>query len=424
MRAIIILFLVSLPAIPAPVPDFDKYFTDKVLRFDFLLAGNSVETALYPAGMKEEPFYAGSKTLLTDPFNYGDYKYELRDLASDSLIYSRSFCTLYNEWQTTAEARNMKRVFHEVATMPFPRNKATLAISERDRKGSFIKLYETIIDPEDHFIRKEKPVNTSYTRIQFSGDPSVNVDLAFIAEGYTADGMEKFREDVRRMTEALFAEAPFSSYRDKFNIYAVETVSDESGTDVPLENHFVNTALNTSFSTFNIDRYLTTLDFKAVNDQAAIVPHDHIIILINTDKYGGGGVYNYYSGTVTDHPLSLKVFIHELGHGFAGLADEYFSSPVAYEEFYPHDVEPWEPNITTRVNFKSKWEKLIDKNIPVPTPAIKEYGNVTGLFEGAGYSEKGIFRAEQDCRMKSYSPKGFCTVCRDAIERMIKFYTR
>ncbi len=404
--------------------DFDKYFTDKVLRFDYMLAGNSQKTVVYPVGMKEEPFFGGSKTQLTDPFNYGNLKYEVFDAADNILIYSRGFCTLYQEWQSTAEAKVMERSFYEVATMPFPKNKVRFVLSMRGRNGLFSKLYETAVDPTDYFIRKEKPVNVSFTKVYDAGDPATSVDLAFIAEGYTATEMGKFREDVKKMADILFAEAPFDEFKDKLNIYAVEAVSVESGTDIPGEKTFVNTALNSSFYTFDLDRYLTTQDIKSVNDYAAVVPHDNIIVLINSNKYGGGGVYNYYSGTTAGHQLSPKVFIHEFGHGFAGLADEYYSSEVAYEEFYPLNVEPWEPNITTMVNFDSKWKKLIAKETPIPTPAEEKYSNVTGLFEGGGYSAKGIFRSEQECRMKSNSPKGYCSVCRDAVKKMIEFYTK
>jgi hypothetical protein len=404
--------------------DFDRYFTNKVLRFDYQLAGNNQKTVVYPVGMKEEPFFGGSKTQLTDPFNYGNLKYEVFDAADNTLIYSRGFCTLYQEWQTTAEAKVMGRSFYEVATMPYPKNKVRFVLSMRERNGSFSKLYETTIDPNDYFIRKEKTVNASYSKIYYAGDPATNVDLAFIAEGYTTAEMGKFREDVKKMADDLFAEAPFSQFKDKFNIYAVEAISAESGTDIPGEKSYVNTALNASFYTFDLDRYLTTQDLKSVNDYAAVVPHDNIIVLINSNKYGGGGVYNYYSGTTVGHPLSPKVFVHEFGHGFAGLADEYYTSEVAYEEFYPLNIEPWEPNITTMVNFDAKWKKLIAKETPIPTPAEEKYSNVTGLFEGGGYSAKGIFRSEQDCRMKSNSPKGYCSVCRDAVKKMIEFYTK
>ena len=420
--AVILLAILSVP-LTAQI-NFDDYFSDKVLRFDFMLAGNSEKTVVYPVGMKEEPFYGGPLTQMTDPFNYGNFRYELFDDSSGKLIYSRGFCTLYQEWQTTAEAKQMERSYYEVATMPFPKHKARFVLSIRLRNGAFTKLYETDIDPSDYFIRKEKPVDASFTKIYGKGKPENSVDLAFIAEGYKADEMDKFREDVKKMADYMFKEVPFNEYRDKINIWAVEAVSQDSGTDIPGENMYVNTALNSSFYTFDIDRYLTTQDIKSVNDYAAVVPHDNIIVLINSDKYGGGGVYNYYSGTTTDHPLSFRVFVHEFGHGFAGLADEYYSSEVAYEEFYPLNVEPWEPNITTMVDFDSKWKEMIDKDTPVPTPPEDKYKDVTGLFEGGGYSAKGIFRPEMECRMKSNSAKGYCSVCSEAIRKMIEFYIR
>jgi hypothetical protein len=404
--------------------NFEKYFTDKVLRFDYMLAGNNQKSVVYPLGMKEEPVYAGSRESLIDPFNYGNFKYEVFDAEENKLIFSRGFCTLFQEWQTTSEAKTTERSFYEVATFPFPKVKVRFILSLRERSGNFTRLYESIINPDDYYIRREKPADVNVTKIYGSGDPQKSVDLAFIAEGYTRNEIEKFREDVRKMTDVLLSEAPFSEYRDKINIWAVEAVSSETGTDIPGEKIYLNTILNSSFYTFGTDRYLTTQDIKSVNDYAAVAPHDNIIVLINSKMYGGGGVYNYYNGTTVDHQFSPQVFIHEFGHGFAGLADEYYSSEVAYDEFYPLNVEPWEPNITTMVNFESKWGKMIPAGLPVPTPSEEKYNNVTGVFEGGGYSVKGIFRSEMDCRMKSNGSKGYCSVCREAIKKMIEFYTR
>lgn len=403
---------------------YEKYFTDKVLRFDFMLAGNSSETLVYPVGMKEEQYFAGSRQNLVDPFGYGNFKYEVFDSTGSVLIYSRGFCTLFQEWQTTEEARNTNRSFYEVATMPFPKDKIQFVLSIREKNGNFSRIYETAIDPNDFYIKKEKPLDTNFSRIYGKSDPAVSVDLAFIAEGYRADEMDKFRDDVKKLTDVLMAEPPFSEYPDKINIWAVEAVSQDSGTDVPGERIYVNTALNSTFYTFGTDRYLTTTDIKAVNDFASLVPHDNIIVLVNSNRYGGGGVYNYYSGLTAGHKLSPMVFMHEFGHGFAGLGDEYYTSDVAYDEFYPLNVEPWEPNITTLVNFESKWKNLISKDTPLPTPAEEKFNNTIGLFEGAGYSAKGIYRAETDCRMKSNGPRGFCTVCREALRKMIEYYIK
>jgi hypothetical protein len=424
MRTIILTILFTFTIQGKAQQGFEKYFTDKVLRVDFMFSGNSKKTTVYPVGMKEEPYWGGSKANLIDHLNYGNFKYEVFDSEDKTLIYSRGFCTLFQEWQTTAEAKTSDRSFYEVATMPFPKNKIRFVISVRERNGNFSELYETIIDPSDYYIRREKTIQAGAYKLYGEGPYDKSVDLAFIAEGYKKDEMGKFREDVKKMAQALFAEPPFNEYKDKFNIWAVEAESQESGTDVPGEKIYVNTALNSSFYTFGTARYLTTQDIKAVNDYAAVVPHDNIIVLINSNRYGGGGVYNYYSGTTASHALSEIVFIHEFGHGFAGLADEYYSSSVAYDEFYPLNVEPWEPNITTMVNFKSKWKDMIAGDTPQPTPAEEKYGNVTGLFEGGGYSAKGIFRPELECRMKGNGPKGFCSVCRKAIKEMIEYYTK
>ncbi len=403
---------------------FDEHFTDRTMRFDFMLAGNSTSTKVFPVSVREEPFWGGSLTNLTDKFGYGNFRYDIHDAATNTLIYSRGFCTLYQEWQSTAEAKLMERTFHEVATFPFPKNKVNFVLSIRGRDGLFTKLYETTIDPASYFITREKPEAAMASRIYGSGDPHTSLDIAFIAEGYTRGEMEKFRADVKRMADFLFAEAPFDKYQDRINIWAVEALSQESGTDVPGEGVYVNTALSASYYTFDVDRYLTTQDIRRVNDFAAAAPHDQIIVLINSPRYGGGGVYNYYSAVTSDHQFTPQVLTHEFGHGFAGLADEYYSSEVAYEEFYPLNVEPWEPNITTRVNFDAKWKNLIAKSVPVPTPNTKKYTGVTGLFEGGGYSATGIYRPSFDCRMKSNQAETFCEVCQDAIEAMILFYLK
>jgi len=411
-----------LPVLSPAQTSFDDYFADSTMRFDFFLAGNSSETKVFPAAIKGEPLWGGSLTNLTDKFGYGNFRYEIIDAASGKVIYSKGFCTLYQEWQTTAEAKKIDKSFYEVATFPFPKAKVNFVLSIRGRDGIFKKLYETEIDPGNYFITREKPLATPVTRVSGTGDPHTSLDIAFIAEGYTAAEMDKFRSDVKRMGEIIFSEAPFDKYRDRINIWAVEAPSQESGTDVPGEGIYVNTALNSSYYTFDVDRYLTTQDIRAVNDYAAAAPHDQIIVLINSKRYGGGGVYNYYSATTADHKFSPQVLTHEFGHGFAGLADEYYSSEVAYEEFYPLAVEPWEPNITTRVNFESKWKDLIARSVPVPTPNEKRYTGVTGLFEGGGYVSKGIYRPSFDCRMKSNEADAFCQVCDIAIEKMILFY--
>jgi len=403
---------------------FDDYFIDKTLRFDFMLAGDHDTTFAYPMEMKEEPFYAGSLNNLVDPFHYGNLRYEIYDMASGKLIYSRGYGSLFQEWQTTAEAKKIRRSFYEVATFPFPKNNVRFVLKKYMKDGSLLKVYETLIDPDDYFIRKEPVIGTEFKKVSGDRNPHDAVDLVFVAEGYTAEEMEKFHADVERLAGILFENAPFKDYKEEINIWAVDAASDESGTDIPGEGIYRKTALNSSFYTFDLARYLTTFDIKSVRDYAAVVPYDNIIVLINSERYGGGGMYNYYSGTTSDHHLTPQVFTHEFGHGFAGLADEYYSSDVAYEEFYPFSVEPWEPNITTLIDFESKWGDMIAEDTPVPTPPTEEYRDIVGLFEGGGYSAKGIYRPQIDCRMKSNEAEGYCKVCEQAIREMIEFYIK
>jgi len=424
MKKILLVIMVFLNLSASGQVQFDDYFIDKTLRFDFMLAGDHEITVAYPMEMKEEPFYGGSLTNLVDPFHYGNLRYEIYDLESGTLIYSRGYGSLFQEWQTTAEAKNIERSFYEVATFPFPKNDIRFVLKKYMKDGSLQKVYETIIDPEDYFIRKEPVRKAEYERISGETDHHKAVDLVFVAEGYTAEEMNKFHNDVKRLAGILFEYAPYKDYGDEINIWAVDAVSEESGTDIPGEEIYRKTALNSSFYTFDLARYLTTFDIKSVRDYAAVVPYDNIIVLINSERYGGGGMYNYYSGTTSDHALTPQVFTHEFGHGFAGLADEYYTSDVAYEEFYPFNIEPWEPNITTLVDFESKWKDMIEENTPIPTPPTDEYRDKVGLFEGGGYSAKGIYRPQIDCRMKSNEADSYCRVCTEAIRQIIEFYIK
>ena len=218
------------------------------------------------------------------------------------------------------------------------------------------------------------------------------MDLCIVAEGYRAEDMEKYRADVERMMTFLFRIEPFQSRRNDFNVWVVESVSQDAGTDIPHQGIWRNTAACSNFYTFGIDRYLTAPDHKAVAKLASGAPNDAIYVLVNEEKYGGGGIYNYYALSTADNSRTEYVFVHEFGHSFAGLGDEYYESDVAYENMYPAGVEPWEPNITTQADFASKWADLIVPGTPVPTPNDSSYIGVVGLFEGGGYSAKGVWR--------------------------------
>ncbi|MGC9344969.1 MAG: M64 family metallopeptidase, partial [Bacteroidales bacterium] len=234
---------------------------------------------------------------------------------------------------------------------------------------------------------------------------------------------KKFLTDVDSFRNYLFSMEPYKSHRDKFNIHAALSLSEHSGTDNPGISNWIDTPVETSFYTFGSERYLTTAEYWKISDIAMNIPFDQVVILVNTDKYGGGGIYNHYSIFSSDHALSKIVFIHEFGHGFVGLGDEYYDSEVAYESFYDLDSEPLPPNLTTLVNFDSKWKDMVEEGVPIPTPINPDYADKVGAFEGGGYVAKGVYRPQVECRMKSNDAPGFCKVCQKAILDLIKYYS-
>lgn len=406
-----------------PQIDFEKYFLDKSLRIDYFHTGNDSVDNYSLDELIEEPFWGGSKKNLIDKFNYGNYKVLVYPEDSDTLIYSRTYSSLFNEWQTTDEAKRITRTFTETVVIPYPKQKVRVELYNRDRKYNLIKKFEIVVDPSDYFIKKERIAEYNTLEILKNGEPSEKVDVVIIPDGYTNEQMEMFKNDIEKFAGYLFNSSPFRENKEKFNIWGVEAPSEEEGTDIPGKNIWKKTVLNSSFYTFDIERYLMTTDNKSVRSIAANAPYDQIYILVNSDKYGGGSIYNYYSVCVNKNPLEEYVFVHEFGHGFASLADEYYTSDVAYENYYPLDVEPLDPNLTTLVDFESKWKNLVDKSTPVPTPAEPEYKNVVGAFEGGGYVEKNIYRPMLDCTMKSATKDNFCPVCKNALQEMIDFYS-
>ena len=409
---------------PAAVGGFDEFFLNKTLRIDYFLAGNSMEENVYFREMRQEPYYGGPHNNMVSLKNTGSYRYCLFDSASGNLLFSKGFSSLFQEWRGTPEAKQMRRVFPMTAVMPFPKTTMNFVIEKRSYEtGLFEKMFEMKGRPADYYILSDSMHRFKVEKLMYSGDPADHVDVAFLAEGYTEDQMPKFIEDARSMMDYFMSVEPYNSYRDKFNFYAVMSPSDESGVTVPGKEVYVNTNIHSSFYTFDMDRYLTSFDTKSIYDIAANVPFDAIFVLVNSTRYGGGGFYNHYCEGTVDNQYSRIVAVHEFGHSFAGLADEYYNAEVTYSDFYNLKVEPWEPNITTNVDFSSKWKPMLADSVPVPTPRITKYNGVTGMFEGGGYSGKGIFSPQMDCRMKSNEAKGFCLVCQKAIADMIRYYT-
>ena len=417
------LFILLTGASLVAYSQFDKYFENKSLRFDYYHAGDSQSDEYYYDETRMEPFWGGSKVNLIDTFNYGKYYVRVFDAATDSLIYSRGYCTLFDEWQTIPEAKETCKSFSETVLMPYPKNDVHINFYTRQRDGQFEKKFEYLFKPSSYFVSPERKMVYPVFDAYISGDPANKVDIVLIPDGYTEQEMGKFIRDCQKFVREMFDFAPYDQNKDKFNIRGVMAPSLESGSDIPGDSIWRNTIVGTSFYTFDSERYCMTRDNKTLRDVASNAPYDQIYILVNTNKYGGGGIYNQYCVTASGNLASGKIFIHEFGHGFAGLGDEYVGD-VTYSDFYPLDVEPWEPNLTTLVDFGRKWQHLMSKKTPVPTPDIEKYYDVIGVFEGGGYASKGIYRPMHDCLMNTFRGNEFCGACQEAIQKMIDFYSR
>ena len=403
--------------------DYETRFEDHTLRMDYLHSGNKETASVEFLAWKAEPFWGGPRRNLIDAPLKGDFVIEVFDSSGDELIYSKGFSTLFSEWQTIDEALHTSATFYESIIIPFPRQAVKIRLSRRDKKQQFHVIFETTFDPIYDATEKMPPLRYPVQKIVDSGNPAEHIDLVFLPEGYTQDEMEKFRRDVDKITNAMFSWSPYDEYKQRFNIWIVEAPSEESGTDIPQEGIWKNTILNSGFDTFNIERYLGTFDYKTVRDLAAHAPYDQICIIVNHDKYGGGGIYNFYTIFTADNEMSEFLFMHEFEHGFVALADEYYSSDVSYTDFFDLTVEPYQENITTLIDFGRKWQDMVAPDTPVPTPDDPIYYDMVGVFEGAGYQARGIYRPFHDCTMKSKSINNFCPVCKRAIRRTIELGT-
>ncbi len=423
MKKVLLIFLLIIAKEASAQINFETYFLPKTLRLDYTTAGNSDTSEIFFEQLKEEPYWGGSKRNLVDIFNYGDYNLQVFDSTGKVLIYSRGFSSLFREWIDTDEAKKISRSYYGSVVMPFPKNKILIKIQNRNRKHVFYTVYELVVDPANYLINKE-PVNRYKTeKILDSGNPEVKLDVVVLPEGYTAEEMAKFKTDVNRFIGYFFKVSPFKENKSNINFWTVMAPSAESGTDIPGENIWKNTVLNTHFYTFVMERYLTTRDVKQIRDLAAHVPYDQVYILVNSAKYGGGGIYNYYNLCTSDNQYSEEVFTHEFGHAFAALGDEYEYGYEKAEDIYDMSVEPWQINLTNLVDFGSKWKNLVESKTPVPTPAIDQHKKSLGAFEGAGYVKKRIYRPVFDCKMRSNATKDFCPVCYNAVLKMLKFYS-
>ena len=444
----------------------------ETMRVDYYHTGDAAQEIFSLDRVMIEPLpWPGNPSQALDTSNLGKYFFEVRDAKSGQLLYSRGFASIYGEWETTDEAKSMKRTFQESLRFPAPTVPVKIVLKKRDAKNAFQDLWTTTVDPADQFVDRSKPVAPApLITIQKTGEPETKVDLLILGDGYTAAEAKKFETDARRLTEVLFATSPFKENRRNFNVWAFCPAAAESGISRPSTGIYRDSPIGATYDAFGSERYVLTFDNRALRRAAQFAAYEFIEVLVNGRTYGGGGIFNLYSTVASDNAFSNYVFVHEFGHHFAGLADEYYTSPVEYTT-PANRVEPWEPNVTALLDVSTlKWRNLVSPfadTTPIPTPwkkeefetysreiqkrraqlrkdkrpeeemealfreeleheqktfkAEKHYGQV-GAFEGAMYEAKGYYRPEIDCIMFSRTDH-FCKVCRVAIERIIKMYS-
>jgi hypothetical protein len=447
-------------------------FAVGTMRFDYYHTGNAERELFSVDKVSIEPLpWPGDLSQAIDTSNLGKYFFEVRDQATKKVLYSRGFASIYGEWETTDEARTTNRTFQESLRFPTPTAAVEIVVKKRDAKNGFQNIWTTTIDPSDQFIDRAKQVAPApVLTIQKMGDPEKKVDFLILGDGYTAAEAKKFETDARRLTETLFATTPFKENRRNFNVWAMSPPAAESGISRPSTGQYRDNPLGATYDAFGSERYVLTFDNRALRRAASFAPYEFIEVLVNNRTYGGGGIFNLYSTVSSDNAFSNYVFVHEFGHHFAGLADEYYTSSVAYGPT-TEKVEPWEPNVTALLDVgNSKWRALVSPFAdvtPIPTPWNKEefekysleiqkrrgqlrkdkrpedemealfkeelaheqemfknekHFNQVGAFEGAMYEAKGYYRPEVDCIMFSRT-NHFCKVCQHAIQNIIAMYS-
>ncbi|MFZ5471565.1 MAG: IgA Peptidase M64 [Myxococcota bacterium] len=459
MQTCLTVLLWSFAAIAAP----------KTFRVDFFHTGNATEERFSLDRLVVEPLdWPGDLGQPLDETNSGKYLFEVRDRETNRLVYSRGFSSIYGEWETTAEAKEMNRTFHESLRFPTPERPVQVLLKKRDAKLAFREVWSLTVDPKDMFVDPSRPASVGpLIELQKKGEPSRKVDLLILGDGYTAAQRGKFEKDARRLVEVLFTYSPFKERRNDFNVWGLCPPAEESGISRPSTGVHRRTRVGATYDAFGSERYILTFDNRSFRDVAAFAPYELVEILANNDTYGGGGIFNLFSTVSADSAFSPYVFVHELGHHIAGLADEYFTSESAYES--PTDrPEPWEPNVTALADPANvKWKAYLAEKVPLPTPWQKDqwvewqkevqarrkkiraerrpekemnalfreekvkatqflssekYAGKVGAFEGANYEQRGYFRPQADCVMFSRDDVPFCAVCQHALHRILDLY--
>ena len=410
MKKILIVSALLLSHVYVQAQRFEDYFEDRTLRLDYTFSGNYTHQELYVDELISMPRWYGKRQHLAEVPLKGNGQIIVRSKADGSVIYRHSFSSLFQEWLSTEESKRTQKSFENVFLVPFPKAPVDITVELRDYHDQVNATMTHSVDPQDILIRKAgERLVTPYITLQQAADTNRCIHVAYVAEGYQQHEMGVFLEDCKVAMEALFAHEPFRQMQDRFNMIAVMSPSAESGVSEPGKGIWKQTALGAHFDTFYSDRYLTTLHLKKMNDVLAGTPYEHIIVLVNGQRYGGGGIYNSYTLTDAHGPSFRPVVVHEFGHSFGGLGDEY---PYGNDDpMYFADTEPWEPNLTTKHDFNNKWEALYQEG-------------KAGLVEGGGYLEKGVWRGFENCRMRTNEEPEFCLVCQQALIRLIDFYTK
>ncbi|MBP5771575.1 MAG: family 43 glycosylhydrolase [Bacteroidaceae bacterium] len=420
----LLLLLVGTP-VHAETVVFEKHFADSTLRIDYVFSGTNHTQHIAVDKLSKTAGWYGRRYRLDQLPLEGNGQLTVLDAASGDTLYRHSFSTLFQEWQETEEARHAEKAFENTYLIPLPKRPVDVICQLVDTHRSVCSTLKHRVNPSDILIRdRSEEAQTPWRYLRKGGDSRDCIDVAFVAEGYTEKEMPAFLAMCDSSISALEAHEPFRSMIRRFNFIAVMPPSRDSGVSIPHRGIWKQTALSSSFDTFYSNRYLTTLHIQRLYDVMTGIPFEHFIILANTSEYGGGGIYNSYNMASAGSPHSkLEVIVHEFGHSFAGLGDEYAYGDDP-ETHYPSDTEPWEPNLTTLHDFSSKWQDMLPPGTAIPTkPDGRELTTKVGVYEGAGYQAKGVFRPAQQCRMKVNEVQDFCPVCQRAIRRMIDFYT-
>jgi hypothetical protein len=458
----VVLWLLLVPAAPAEAP--------RTMRLDFYHTGNTRQELYSLDRVVVEPLpWPGNPEQPVEEADLGRYRFEVSDPKSNKVLFARGFDSIYGEWVTTAEARTANRTFHE--SLRFPRSDAPVrvVVRQRDADNRWREAWALTVDPKDRNVdTSETDAPCPLVEIEKNGDPASHVDLLFLGDGYTADEQKKFEADARRVVGRLFAVSPYKDRRKDFNVWGLCPPARKSGVSRPSAGIHRASPLGTSYDTFGLSRYVLTFDNKAVRSVAAFAPYDCLVILVNGRDYGGGGIFRLYSTLAADSAWAPYLLIHEFGHHFAGLADEYYTAQVSYLPANKR-VEPWEPNVTALLDpAKLKWKDMVGEGTPIPTPwqkaeyekqsrenqarreklwkegrpaaeveafsketqaqeqrllAAERFAGKVGAFEGANYAAAGFYRPEANCVMFTQT-EHFCEVCRRALDRMIDFHTR